>query len=86
MTVKKISVALDAQVAAAARDAAEAAGVSLSAWLTEAARQLIRLADGLAAMAEWDAEAGAVSAAEQQQAAAWADRVLHAVEVGDGAT
>ena len=76
MAVRKLSVALDEDVAAAARAAAEAAGMSLSAWLSEAARSRLRVADGLAAMREWDEVAGPVSEAEQQQAAVWADRLL----------
>lgn len=37
MAVRKLSVALDDKVAEAARRAAEGAGVSLSAWLNQAA-------------------------------------------------
>ena len=46
-------------VAAAAED-----GVSVSAWLTEAARRALKVRDGLAAVAEWEAEHGAFTAAE----------------------
>ena len=38
--------------------AAEAEGVSVSAWMTAAARRELRLRDGLAAVAEWEAEHG----------------------------
>jgi hypothetical protein len=38
--------------------AAKAEGVSVSAWMTAAARRALRLRDGLAAVAEWEAEHG----------------------------
>jgi hypothetical protein len=41
-------------IAAAAQD-----GVSVSAWMTEAARRALLIRDGLAAVAEWEAENGA---------------------------
>jgi hypothetical protein len=44
--------------------AAARRGVSVSAWLTEAARLALKVRDGLAAVAEWEAEHGALSAAE----------------------
>jgi hypothetical protein len=56
-------------VAAAAQD-----GVSVSAWMTEAARRALLIRDGLAAVAEWEAENGAftdeeVAAAHERIAA-----------------
>jgi hypothetical protein len=39
MAVKKRSIALDEEVALAVEEEARAAGVSVSAWLTEAARE-----------------------------------------------
>lgn len=42
--------------------------MSVSAWMTAAARQAIRLREGLAAVAEWEAEHGAFS--EEELAAA----------------
>ena len=44
--------------------AAEAEGVSVSAWMTAAARRELRLRDGLAAVAEWEAEHGALTEEE----------------------
>jgi hypothetical protein len=38
--------------------------VSISAWLTEAARRSLRVRDGLAAVAEWEAQHGAFTDAE----------------------
>jgi hypothetical protein len=45
-------------------DAAEAEEKSVSAWITEAARRALLLRDGLAAVAEWEAEHGALKPAE----------------------
>lgn len=50
-------------VAAAAED-----GVSVSAWMTEAARRSLRARDGLAAVAEWEAEHGAFTDEEMSAA------------------
>jgi hypothetical protein len=46
-------------VAAAAAD-----GMSVSAWMTAAARRVLLLRDGLAAVAEWEAEQGPLTAQE----------------------
>ena len=55
MAVKKISVALDENVAASAALAAEEAGLSLSAWLNEAAKEKLKIFEGLRAMEEvWE--------------------------------
>jgi len=44
--------------------AAEAEGVSVSSWLTAAARRSLKIRDGLAAVDEWEAEHGSLTAAE----------------------
>jgi predicted transcriptional regulator len=75
MAVKKLSIALDPDVAAAAAAAAETSGQSLSAWLNDAARTRLRVEDGLAAVAEWEAEQGRLTAEER----ATADRQLDAL-------
>lgn len=72
MTVKKLSIALDPDVADAAASAAEHSGQSLSAWLNDAARTRLRIQDGLAAVAEWEAEQGPLTDEER----ATADRRL----------
>ncbi len=72
MTVRKLSVALDESVAARAADVAERRGVSLSAWLNAAAERALLVEQGLAGVAEWEAEHGELSAEEL----AWADSVL----------
>jgi hypothetical protein len=43
---------------------AAAEGMSVSAWMTEAARRALLVRDGLAAVAEWEAEFGNLTAAE----------------------
>lgn len=70
--VRKLSVALEETVAAQAADAAQRRGVSLSAWLNAAAERALLMEQGLAAVAEWEAEHGELSAEEL----AWADSVL----------
>jgi len=71
MAVKKLSVALDADVAAAAASEAEQEGISLSAWLTRAAREALAIERGLAAMRAYEAEFGPIS----EEARAWAEAV-----------
>lgn len=72
MPVKKLSVALEETVAAGAATAAERAGVSLSAWLNAAAERALVVEAGLAAVAEWETEHGALTDDEL----AWADSLL----------
>jgi len=74
MGVKKISIALDERVAEAAAASAERHGLSLSAWLSRAAQKALAIEDGLAAVAEWEAEHGAFTAEE----IAAADAILDA--------
>ena len=64
MGVKKLSVALDERVAEAAAASAERHGLSLSAWLNRAAQNALAVEDGLAAVAEWEAEHGAFTPEE----------------------
>jgi hypothetical protein len=61
-----ITVAPDvhARVARAAREDK----VSVSAWMTEAARRSLTIRDGLAAVAEWEARHGAFTEQELDQA------------------
>lgn len=76
VTVKKLSVALDAEVAEEAARAAEAEGISLSAWLTRAARKALKIKAGLAAVREYEAEFGAFTEEERARARAELDEVL----------
>jgi hypothetical protein len=50
-------------VAAAADD-----GISVSAWMTEAARQRLVVRDGIAGVEEWEAQHGALTAEELESA------------------
>ena len=72
MTVKKLSIALDGEVAAAAGRAAARSGLSLSAWLNDAAENALAIERGLDAVREWEAEHGAFTPEELAEA----DRVL----------
>lgn len=66
--MKERSIALDPDVAAAAASAAAISVQSLSAWLNDAARTRLRIEDGLAAIAEWEAEQGSLTAEERAAA------------------
>ena len=48
--------------------AAARRGVSVSAWMTDAARLALKVRDGLGAVAEWEAEHGALTEAEVKDA------------------
>jgi hypothetical protein len=60
----KLAISVDPEVHSEVIEAAEAEGLSVSAWMTEAARQVLRVRDGLAAVAEWEREHGALTAQE----------------------
>ena len=68
MAVTKISVSLEDETLAAARTAAEEMGLSLSAWLSQAAQQAAKLAGGRAAVREYEAEVGAFTPEEIDRA------------------
>lgn len=78
MPVRKISVALEDSVAAAAGVAAKGAGLSLSAWLTQAAENKLAIEAGLKAVSEWEAEHGEITDAEFAAAGALLRRRNHA--------
>jgi hypothetical protein len=60
----KLAITVDPEVYAQVIAAAEAEGISVSAWMTAAARRELRLRDGLAAVAAWEAEHGPLTAEE----------------------
>jgi hypothetical protein len=64
----KLAITVDADVHAKVLDAAAAEGASVSAWITAAARRALLLRDGLAAVAEWEAEHGALTQGELEAA------------------
>lgn len=78
--VRKLSIALEAPVLEAARQAAERRGISLSAWLNQASVNALAIEDGLVGVTEWEAEHGRLP---QDQLAA-ADAVLDAASIGRG--
>jgi hypothetical protein len=59
---------MDPDVHAGMLAAAAAENMSVSAWLTRAARRSLIVSNGMAAVAEWEAEHGAFSEAEMARA------------------
>jgi hypothetical protein len=66
----KLAVTVDADIHAKVLEAAQAEGTSVSAWITAAARRALLVRDGLAAVAEWEADHGALTRAELDAARA----------------
>ena len=64
----KLAITVDPDVHRGVVAAAAAEGVSVSAWMTEAARRALIVRDGLRAVAEWEAESGALTEAEMTAA------------------
>jgi hypothetical protein len=60
----KLAITVDADVRDQVVVAAKAEGLSVSAWMTNAARRALLARDGLAAVTEWEAEHGALTEAE----------------------
>ncbi|GAC1600682.1 MAG: hypothetical protein NVS3B21_27910 [Acidimicrobiales bacterium] len=60
----KLAITVAPEVHAKVIAAAEEDGVSVSAWMTTAARRALLVRDGLAAVGEWEAEHGALTEAE----------------------
>ena len=60
----KLAITVDPDVHHQVVEAAAAEGVSVSSWMTSAARRALKVRDGLAAVAEWEAEHGSLTAAE----------------------
>lgn len=64
----KLAITVDADVHEQVIAAATQDGVSVSAWMTNAARRALLIKDGLAAVTEWEAEHGALSETELAEA------------------
>lgn len=64
----KLAITVDPDVHRQVIDAASAEGVSVSSWMTAAARRALKVRDGLAAVAEWETEHGLLTAAELAEA------------------
>ena len=57
----KLAITVDSDVHERVVAAAAAEGVSVSAWMTEAARRALLVRDGLRAVSEWEAEHGVLT-------------------------
>jgi hypothetical protein len=64
----KLAITVDSDVHARVVAAAADEGVSVSAWMTAAARRSLLVRDGLRAVSEWEEEHGAFSDAEIEAA------------------
>jgi len=60
----KLAITVDPDIHQRVRAAAAQDQVSVSAWMTQAARSALAVRDGLAAVAEWEAEHGALTDTE----------------------
>ncbi len=72
MGVSRLSISVPVEVGNAIRAAAEGAGLPVSVWLARAAERAAAeqaaIADGLAAVAEFEAEEGVLTDAERAEA------------------
>jgi hypothetical protein len=59
-----LAITVDSEVHERVLAAAADEGVSVSAWMTTAARRALLVRDGLSAVAEWEKEHGAFTEAE----------------------
>lgn len=64
----KLAITVDPDVYEGVVAAAAEAGLSVSAWMTTAARRALLVKDGLAAVAEWEREHGSFSEPELESA------------------
>ena len=72
----KLAISVAADVHDRVKDAAAEDGVSVSAWMTEAARRQLKVRDGLAAVAEYEAEFGAFTDEEKAAARRRVEKML----------
>jgi hypothetical protein len=68
MVAERLSVSLSAESAAAVRKAASDAGMSVSGWVEQTIGSIARREAGLRAMDEYEAEYGAFTNEEREQA------------------
>lgn len=73
MAVERLTVSLEAELAAAVKEAAEADAQNLSAWLADAARHRLSTRRLREVIAEWESEHGPFSEAELAAARARLD-------------
>ncbi len=67
---RKLAITVDRDVHTRVLRAAKAERKSVSAWMTTAAKQALRVRDGLAAIVEWEAEHGRLTNLELERARA----------------
>ena len=79
VAVRKLSISLNEDVAAAAVRVVERKGVSVSTWLNRAAEQAIRVAEGRAAVQQYFAEHGEPS----DEARVWSRDVIANLRTGE---
>jgi hypothetical protein len=72
----KVAITVDPDVYEGVLAAAEDAGLSVSAWMTAAAREALLIEDGLRAVAEFEEESGAFTDAEREAARRRVDAML----------
>ncbi len=70
MSVERVTISLDPELAAAVRDAADSDAQNLSAWLSDAARRRLASRGLRSVIAEWEADHGSFSEAELETARA----------------
>jgi hypothetical protein len=75
----KLAITVDPDVHQRVVAAAAEEGLSVSAWMTAAARRALLVRDGLVAVAEWEQEHGPFTNAELQSAR---ERVVDEVRAG----
>lgn len=68
MVAERITISIDAALAHAVRDAAEEDHVNVSAWASEALQQKLNQRGLRAVIADWEAEHGAFTEQELEQA------------------
>jgi recombinational DNA repair protein RecR len=72
MTARKFTISVPAEVDAALRNAAEADGVAVSTWIARVAQEAVvrraRIAEGMAAVREFEADHGALTQEERDVA------------------
>ncbi len=71
----KLAISVPADVAAGIREAAAREHISVSEWMTNVARHRLQIEQGLAAVAEYEAEHGAFTEEELAEAEAWVDEL-----------
>ena len=82
----KLAITVDPDVHQLVVEAAASEHVSVSAWMTEAARRRLRVRDGLAGIADWEHEHGALTDEEMSRARASVAELLAASAARSAAT